>query len=431
MKRRTMLLLASSAMELVLLLPVIALLDAYTFPMKPLWIVPVAIASMAGVLAGEALNIWWKRLLFLTGTGTVLVFGAAAAQWGAATALAFGAIGIAAALQGMTAGRRAGAPLYYWLALTTFMAAGLLYPALDRLRPYVPAVGTAALFSFVVCLFVMNGTHLRMTANGGGTGQTVLPTVRSYNRLFMSLFAIGTVLASLLLGGVIAQGIGAVLGGVLRFLFRSKESTELLPPQVESQPPASPKLEGGEPSWIAQFLEKVFFVAVIVLLLVLAGYAGYKLLSRMPRAIRSCLQRLIRWLKGGVDARPSYVYDEETSVFRLEEALAHLQKDGLDRFRRAFGRADRQPTYHRLSNRDKARFSYRLWLQQLLKRGGAVQPHLTARETLRLHAQTAEAAQAAAIYEKARYSIHPVEDEETAAMESFRSLEARRKSGYS
>lgn len=162
-------------------------------------------------------------------------------------------------------------------------------------------------------------------------------------------------------------------------------------------------LEEGEPSFIAQLLEKVAMVVAAAAAVVALFFLLRFLLKKLRVVLRKILEKLKLYARG---ASEDYV-DETESIFDAEE----VGKAISDRIRKAFRSPPKakKPDWHKLDGRGKIRYLYRQFWERHPK-----EQLLTAREALMQENTIPRSVQTqfADLYDQARYSQHPVSDQD-------------------
>ena len=163
-------------------------------------------------------------------------------------------------------------------------------------------------------------------------------------------------------------------------------------------------LEESEPSALALFLEKVFRVAALIILLglvALAARALYKALKKLWKKLMAYLRRY------AADAEEDYI-DEAESTVNWDERTQTIRDQVLNVFRR-----EKPERWESMNGRDRVRYLYR----QFLRRRPEAK-NKTAREALadeKGYSQT-QARAFTEMYEQARYSEGNISESEADAL---------------
>ncbi len=280
--------------------------------------------------------------------------------------------------------------------------------------PELSGAGPALSLSFslylLLCLFAFNRFALL-----DASGEEQAPPVKllNKNRRILAVFSVIAILAANW------HSFESALLAVLSFIKRAVAAimlflSSLLPGMASIQQQGqsggldlSEFGEAPEPSAFALFLEKVLMVVAYILaaaLVIFALYHLYRLVKRM-------LTRLLDRLRAYTRAIGEGYVDKTESLFHLGDAV----KTAREKWAAFYKRHQRQPAWESLSPVDKVRRVYAL----LLRRMKAPSPSLTAREALRdggLALPDSQRQQIASLYEQARYSSHPVREEDADAM---------------
>ena len=261
----------------------------------------------------------------------------------------------------------------------------------------------------LVCLFVLNRYALI-----GAAGEDRPPPKKllSRNRRLLAFIGLAALLAANFKEFEIAvlaawAFLKSVLATLLVWL------SMLLPDMTSQREQAAPgELDlsglGGEsqPGTFWVILEKVLMVVAVILAAALLLFALYQLSRLLKKLLKKILARLkdySRSLGEGYVDRTENLFDWGEAVKAARERWTSFQK-----------RHQRPPDYNRLSPGEKVRRIYAL----LIKRARP-EPSLTAREALQSGLMALEQTKAqhmASLYEKARYSGHPVSEDEAEAM---------------
>lgn len=160
-------------------------------------------------------------------------------------------------------------------------------------------------------------------------------------------------------------------------------------------------LEAAEPSLFWVILEKVAGVLALVAAVVLAGFALYKLYG----LLRKLVARLMARIRQAAQQLGEGVQDRTESILDMDELLGNVRKR-VDRLQR---RLRRPPRWQDLDSRMRVRRIYAQWMQK-----HSAARSTTAREALQ---DAKQDAQAADIYERARYSDLDIEEADVTAMQ--------------
>ena len=164
--------------------------------------------------------------------------------------------------------------------------------------------------------------------------------------------------------------------------------------------------EESEPSAFALFMEKVFMVLAVILLIVILVLAARMIYKGTKKLWKRLLERLRRYT---ADSGEDYI-DEAESTLNWDEKTQSV----LDRLQRAVAKP-RQPKWEELDGRGRIR---RLYQQFLRKK--PEEKNKTAREALKAdkYFSNTQINSFTQLYEKARYSYHDITTQEADQLKS-------------
>ncbi|HPJ01700.1 MAG TPA: hypothetical protein PKU80_02540 [Candidatus Limiplasma sp.] len=254
----------------------------------------------------------------------------------------------------------------------------------------------------ILFLFSYNRTVLVET---GSTSAAML--IRQNRRLLMVFCLLTLLLANLkAVGTAVRTGIGWIITNVsaallwLTSLFSQTTEEGAAAPGGEN--PFAVFYKDTEPSLLSQILEIVIIAVGILIAAVLLFFACKVLYRLLRRASQALMDRLRLF-----GQRISADYEDQTETLF---AWGEIQKTAAKRMRRIRNRL--LPTsWEALSPDQRVRRVYRT----LLHRASAANPALTAQEMLKsgaLGLPSDAAMPAAALYDRARYSTHPISAQE-------------------
>ena len=271
-----------------------------------------------------------------------------------------------------------------------------------------PAVTWAFAAYLLACLFSFNRTVLMGTGAGAAAAKPML----SFNRGLLAVFC----LLSLLLANI--RPVGTAIRTAIRWSITAIAMavywiTSLLAPggkqgtETAGSPGFMPGIEeAAEPSLFSQILQYVLMGIALLALIVLLYFAGKHLYRLLKKALRIAGERLRLYRK---KITADY-QDQSESLLNWGEIRKAAGKRVI-RFKNRY-----LPTaWEKLSPAQRVRRVYTL----LTRRQPNPDPALTAKETLAgpvLKLSPADAAALAALYDKARYSDHPIADAEADAL---------------
>lgn len=163
-------------------------------------------------------------------------------------------------------------------------------------------------------------------------------------------------------------------------------------------------LEEGEPSALALFMEKVFKVLALILLLIILALAARALYKGIKRLWKRFIDYLRRYAADSVE---DYI-DETESTVNWDERTQTIRDQVMSVFRR-----EKPERWENLNGRDRVRYLYR----QFLRRRPEAK-NKTAREALaaeKAYSQT-QAKAFTEMYEQARYSDRDISEGDADAL---------------
>lgn len=285
--------------------------------------------------------------------------------------------------------------------------------ALGR-RPDFSGISGPLSICFALNAFLLVLTMNRQSLRDGMHGkEKAPPALRSRNRVLVIALFIPALLASTwgLLGKWLDQlwdwlllGVGYLIHLFLSLFDRGQETT----PGGEGASEADMLMglgEASEPSALAKLLEKIFVVIAAVAIVVLLVVAGIILYRKIKTLIRYLMEKLRKYAQA---AGEDYV-DEAESTLNLDEKAQAFK----DKLQKMFAKGPKEPAWSELSGRERARRLYRQFIHLHPKWRG-----MTAREAIDSDDTRKESTRKrfAELYERARYSDHPVTETEADAM---------------
>lgn len=415
--------LLQGGVELLLYLPVLVIPAALLMPETPLW-------RWAGLLplcyaAGYALNrrfrfqrfysLWFASL----GISILYMLGAYPLTWNNCW------LAPLAWLLAYRGGKLAVIPwrIYFqvkWhvLGLLLYFAASICFPYSQALLPYVPLLNWAGLIALFITLATVNLANVRQETLSGDKEPAVASTVLRNNRLLISLLAV--MMVAIVWFRKLQQAVNWLKQQLIHvFQWLLNRPAEQTAPEKSPHPAAPLPLSSdrGEPSLWLVWLEKLAYVAAAILIIAAVLYLLYRMGGKLIVLLKHCYQ----WLTGRLSRKER---SQETGYHDEVEQLMnwHMWKAELaSRWKQwKETRTERTVKWEDLSdNRERMRFLYRLFLRRCITDGYSYKPELTARETVRdihtwrpadVEGEVSESL--ADLYEMARYSDHPIKEEE-------------------
>lgn len=280
-------------------------------------------------------------------------------------------------------------------------------PGFEGTGGALPVLFTAYL---IACLLILNRYALidASGAKGAVPKKLLSPNRRMLWALALVALAAGNfqVFQTALMAAwaFLRRGVAAVILFLMR-LWPVPEETVPLGGAQDALPDMGGLMTGAEPSLLAVILEKILIVLAALACATLVGLALYYLLKR----IKTLFARLMDKLRAYGRALNEDYVDRTESLLDWDAALSRSREKWQSRLKRL----KRPPPFESLPPRERVRRVYSLWLK---RRGSGAPLSATAREALQSAMPPDQAAQAAALYERARYSSHPISPEEAEAM---------------
>lgn len=297
-----------------------------------------------------------------------------------------------------------GLVVYVLAALLLSLAPeGFLYPDTKKI--------ITALAVLFLSVSVLSFNRSAVQSSAGSTDGAAPPRqVMRTNRLW----ALGFVFTAFAAGSFDSirgamQKIWWALGDALRALFAWLSglfARDFLPPSQPQAPPAPMSISGetADPSWWAQFLEKLFMVIAYIFAAAIALFVMYKLWGKLKKLFVQIGQHI----SGFSDAIAADYQDEKQSLLRLRGAKGGLAAKIQKRLK---DRPPREKKWSRMDVREQIRFIVR---RQYKKAAPEIPdlPVLTIQSAAKRLNLEKDVAQALAdAYDQARYSLTPPKPE--------------------
>ncbi len=273
----------------------------------------------------------------------------------------------------------------------------------DSVRPIVFAVG---IIWIVISLFILNIMNITRNADSGASAKSII-----VNNVIITAVFTGA-LMFIANFGRIKEFIENAIRSLIVFLIGTpSEQTpveEAAPPPGASQNfPILP--EATEPSAFAVILEKIIMVIMIAVFAVAAVFLLYYLF----KYIKKLVLNLLDYLKENDKTSSINKYkDEQESVFDKGMFSIDL-KTGWENFKKRFRQKEKYSDKN--DNRQRIRYLYKELMINDINSGIKGDEYLTARDKITEDNTTTDGKMFAQGYEKARYSMHDVSDEEVSA----------------
>ncbi|WP_409344129.1 DUF4129 domain-containing protein [Paenibacillus sp. MBLB4367] len=326
----------------------------------------------------------------------------------------------------------------YAVGLISYFLVSVIARFAEAWKPYSSLLWWVGLAAVLASLFLSNRRHLQANAYTGDDSSELAASVRSQNTIWTVVVFVVVLIAAAFTR--IKDALAAAFKSLVQFIFwffslfasdgqKAEQTPEPTPaPQQQLPPP-------GEPSRLAELLEKLFFALTYVLLAAAVLYGLYRLVKFALPLLRRWLHRLMeQWGLGrsADEARNGYV-DEKQSLLDWAEVPAAWGKSLRDRLSALLAR---EPKWDDMrTNRERVRYLYRLTVLQAMKRGYDWEPGSTPAETMkqlgnrhnRIPGQGQDAAASgspadpaasalSSAYEEARYGERDPSDDRTAKL---------------
>jgi len=429
----------SGWIELVIAFPIILIAGmlvlnsgGFSNGQRLLWLAALPLYSLLGILVRNVARISMNALqllaaVILAGAAAIAIFGVKLA---AVVPLAAGAYLI---YRGTSYADRRWSkvfvPRHYWLGLAFYFVGFFVVKFTFSLQPYTMLLTVAGLLCLGLALFMTNSHMLHDASFADGEEPAVPGSVVRHNRLYVGLSLVAIAVIVLFTAGPLGDALYRGIRALFQWLFSSSggESAQIepLPEQQPMQLPA----EQGEPALWAEILQTIFYILGSIVVLALFSLLLYFAYRRAGGALRKLLHALTGFLrKRRVTTETTGYVDEETNLFKWEQVGEGFR----NRLARMFGKRDKAARWENMtSNRERARYLYRRFVQQQIDGGYPLQAGLTPRETerdigvwtaQRQPSKKGEAAPAqdgeaiARLYDRARYGTADVHDEEVSRL---------------
>ena len=409
------------AVEVLLFAQLLMLLGFYSLP-EPLawiWLISLPLLYGIGCLASQVLrlNRFYKLFLFTAAAGggySYALFSDDILAW---VISAFVSLFVLYRGGRMSTGswRDQFPVVCYLTGVILYFLVSFIMQFQDGFSAYQPALTACGVLAFAVTLYAYNETNIKQETLSGDKEPVISKSVLWQNRIFVFLLFAAAVLFTLFR---YVQQAFLWLKQLIVDLLNQLPTGQTEPPEAEPPPdpmkaPMMPE-ESSEPSAFMVLLERIAFILVYVLIGLLILYLLYQGVRRLVPLVKLLYQRLTAWINRGdnQDAGKGYVDDIE-SLVKLKSEPGKWR----DRFKERWDDlTSRSPRWtEEMSNEEKIRFLYRVWLSESMKEGYERKPHLTPLETLADLEQWRNRGHAAGgpittLYEKVRYGNQPIDD---------------------
>jgi hypothetical protein len=414
-----------AALEILLFFPLIFLFHRFLITTDIIiWLASLIGFYSLGYLASAGLHLskWYSLLAVGLSCSCILVYGGFGITL---SGIITGLIGFYLFFRGTFIASR---PWYsvlptqfYWFGLASYFLVSLYFRLIPETRGYLPLLFWLGLLSVAITLLVTSQERIIQESLPEKNGRHLVNKKQIWHSRILSIAVLCVITVAAMIKQLVEalawinhifwQGVFYIVR-IINQLFSSPP----LEPRPEQTPPAQlPPAEATNPSAFWLWFEKIVNVLLIVCLclaaLYLIFYIGKKLI-RLGKHLYNWLKR--RLDQGEVDQRAGFE-DESTSLTSwgdLFKSYSSKASDWLERLRK------REVKWSELTtNAEKARYLYRLFVMKSLSKSTKVDSHLTAQELIlsiqrRMPELSDSSEQLASLYNQARYSDHPIQDED-------------------
>lgn len=397
-----------------------------------LWLATLPLYSLLGILVRNVARIGMNVVqllaaVILAGAATFVMFGT---ELAAVVPLAAGVYLI---YRGTSYADRRWSrmfvPRHYWLGLAFYFVGFFVVKFTPSLQSYTVLLSVAGLLCLGLALFMTNSHMLHDASFAEGEEPAVPGSVVRHNRVYVGLSLVAIAVIVLFTAGPLGDALYRGVRALFQWLFSSSGGEQAtVEPPPEQQPMLLPA-DQGKPALWAEILQIIFYIIGSIVVLALFGLLLYLIYKRAGGALRKLLHVLSGFLRKRRESNETTGYvDEETNLFKWEQVGEGFR----NRLARMFGKRDKAARWENMtSNRERARYLYRRFVQQRIEDGYPLQSGLTPRETERdigvwtkqrlqgkkgapVPPQDGEAI--ALLYDRARYGAADVSDDEVSRL---------------
>jgi hypothetical protein len=409
-----------AAVELILAFPLVFVLYHWVISLNMLaWIAGLIGFYSLGYLACAwlHLNRWYSLLLVGLCCSGVMVYGVFGLT---ISGVVTGLFGLYLFFRGTFIAKQNWLDVFqiqiYWLGLAIYFVVAVIFRFLPAMRMYLPLLFWLGLISIAITLLITSQERIIQESLLEREGRHLVSNKQLWHSRILSI--------GILLIITFAAGLRQIADGLfwlMKFIFFIAEKimklTALKTVEAPSEEPHAPMklINPKDPNAFIVWLEKILYVLFIVIASAAALYLIYILAKQLVRLIR----RLYNWLNGRInenEGKQTIRFEDETS--RLATAGGLIKNysmkvaDWLEQLRK------REVKWTDLTtNADRIRYLYRIFVMKSLSKGNKVILHLTAQEMIstikeKLPELSHDHEKLASLYNQARYSDHPIRDEE-------------------
>ncbi|QGQ98278.1 DUF4129 domain-containing protein [Paenibacillus psychroresistens] len=415
-----------AAIEILLFFPILFLVHNWIISTETfIWIALLLVFYSLGYLASAwlYLNKWYSLLGVGLSCSCLIVYGGLGLTL---SGIFTGLLGFYLFFRGTFIATRAWNNVFptpiYWLGLGSYFLVSVYYRLQPETRVHLPLLFWLGLISVAITLLVISQERIIQESLPEKNGRHLVNKKQLWHGRIISIavLCIITIVATVkqlaegltYLNHIFWQGVLYIARKISQ-LFSSPPQE----PQPEQTPPPAqlPPAESAEPSAFWMWVEKILYIVVIAVVCVVALYLIYilgKRLIRLGRLLYNWLNRRLN--QDGIEQETGYE-DESTSLTSwgdLIKSYGSKASNWLERMRK------REVKWSDLTtNAEKARYLYRLFVMKSLSKSTKIDSHLTAQEMIltiqqRMPELSDSSEQLASLYNQARYSDHPIQDED-------------------
>lgn len=373
--------------EILFFLPILLLIKVYLVPefFTTISFYSLPLVILAGVLMGGYVSAIWSKL------GLSLLIGAvyAGAMFIIGSHLMISAlIGFAFAVQGITSVNRKNHSLLYWVGVSLYLMAGIIYPMIPSLDRLLPLLTGAGILCLGWTLLISNQSFLRYNNYSQEASDPLPNGIQRHNRIWIG----GIVLAA----AILATTTGRLLGVEIRNLIRaiiswiSKKPVEPIILEDEAvmdvpvvpplDTPLLPELAEGTGE-LAPLLNKGLHIFSTVLLVVFLAIGLYLVIKNWRTIWRRTVDMLQGLLNKVNEPDKDVPYDDEEIKLLNWRFVSQKWKIWRNPWFSASSWKRTEIWDELIDNQARVRYLYRQLLRSEQAEGYESKAHLTPMET--------------------------------------------------
>ncbi|WP_163539828.1 hypothetical protein [Gracilibacillus sp. YIM 98692] len=271
------------------------------------------------------------------------------------------------------------------VSVPMYIVGYIVYVNIDSLAPYREDLSLIGFVFLVAMFFMTNQQHLQKESLTKQKNKGISREMKRVNFVFVVItlvisFAIThfQVVQSALYNGTrsfLQTIIGLIGSGDGEAPINEQPSNANFAPNLPGQ-------EVKEPSALAAFMEKVFYVIAFLLIIVAVLLLFAILFKKGRHFIQKAWALFLRWMKmagtgQGTHTKSEDYLDEKESLFNWQDWKERSQ----ERMKQAVNKFRRKPKFEELSDQAKVRYLYKT-IARHLKKQEKWKPSMTAREVI-------------------------------------------------